>query len=309
MLTVSPIQIAAPRRAFVTDDSAEILRYAAEAFDKGLGTALVTLVEIRGGAARLLGAQMAVREDGLYCGYVSGGCTEAAVAAEAMEAISQGYDRYLHLGEGSAFFDIALPCGGGIKLAIHVLKESRSLSRILTLLAERRRVGLCYDPSTGAVGIASYADRAGWQDGMFIVGYRPLPRLMLSGASIESEKTLQVATAAGFEVHLDRDDRGRPFDNVAIDIDTAVALLHHDLDRELPLLQATLAADPFYIGALGSSRTHQKRCDALRMLGYGPEDVARIKAPIGLFGKARDAQSLALSVVADIAAARQQSAG
>lgn len=43
------------------------------------GSALVTLVEIRSGAARALGAQMAVRGDGGYCGYVSGGCTEAAV--------------------------------------------------------------------------------------------------------------------------------------------------------------------------------------------------------------------------------------
>lgn len=204
MLTVSRIHSPVPCCAFVTEDSAAILRYAAEAFDAGMSAALVTLVEIRGGAARALGAQMAVREDGLYCGYVSGGCTEAAVAAEAIDAIAQGLDRYLHLGEGSAFFDITLPCGGGIKLAIHVLKESRSLWGVLNSLAKRRRVALSYDPSANALSLLPFDDHhAGWRRDVFVVGYRPPPRLMLSGASIETERTMQVAVAAGFEVHLD----------------------------------------------------------------------------------------------------------
>jgi xanthine dehydrogenase accessory factor len=249
---------------------------------------------------------MTVREDGLYCGYVSGGCTEAAVAAEAMEAIAQGHDRYLHLGEGSAFFDITLPCGGGIKLAIHVLKESRALHEVLLALRHRQRIELGYDPSTQTLSTRPFETSTERQEDAFIVGYRPSPRLMLSGASIETEKTVQVAKAAGFEVHLDHGNERSPFDGAVIDTDTAVALLHHDLDRELPLLQVTLSAKPFYIGALGSSRTHQRRCDALRELGFEEEDIARIKAPIGLFGKARDAGSLALSVVADIAAARQR---
>lgn len=115
----------APACAFVTDDPAAIINYAADGAECGLGSALVTLIEIRGGAARALGAQMAVRGDGSYCGYVSGGCTEAAVAAEAIAAISKDTDRYLSLGEGSPFFDISLPCGGGITLAIHVVRDVR----------------------------------------------------------------------------------------------------------------------------------------------------------------------------------------
>jgi xanthine dehydrogenase accessory factor len=305
MPKLSPTEMTAPRRAFTTDDCSDILRYAAAGFDGGMGCALVTLVEIRGGAARPLGAQMAVREDGTFCGYVSGGCTEAAVAAEAVEAIAQGHDRYLYLGEGSAFFDITLPCGGGIKLSIHVLKDSRPLHAVLKALSERRRIGLRYDPSEGSLAAHPHVDHAGWLKSTFAIGYRPAPRLLLSGGTIEAESTSGIARAAGFEVRLDSGERSNPFDGTAIDADTAVALLHHDLDRELPLLQAALAARPFYIGALGSHRTHQKRCDALRNLGYDDADIARIKAPIGVFGKARDSRSLALSVVADIAAARQ----
>ena len=102
-----------PRAAFLSDDAIDILAFAADALDQGHAAALVTLVEIRGGAARAIGAQMAVRGDGLYCGYVSGGCTEAAVAADAVIALHKGMDRNLKLGEGSPFFDIGLPCGGG----------------------------------------------------------------------------------------------------------------------------------------------------------------------------------------------------
>jgi xanthine dehydrogenase accessory factor len=92
-----------------------------------------------------------------------------------------------------------------------------------------------------------------------------------------------------------------------IDPDTAVALLQHDLDLEMPVLEAALEARPFYIGALGSARTHEKRVQRLRERGHSDEAIDRIKAPIGLFGRARDAQSLALSVIADIAACRQSS--
>lgn len=69
-----------PRRAFLTDDCEVILRFAAERVEYNRGSALVTLVEISGGAARAIGAQMAVHGDGAFCGFVSGGCTEAAVA-------------------------------------------------------------------------------------------------------------------------------------------------------------------------------------------------------------------------------------
>src|SRR5690606_16603641 len=103
-----------PRAAFLSDDAIDILAFAAQSMAEGHAAALVTLVEICGGAARAIGAQMAVREDGLYCGFVSGGCTEAAVAAEAVIALQKGLDRNLRLGEGSPFFDIVLPCGGGI---------------------------------------------------------------------------------------------------------------------------------------------------------------------------------------------------
>lgn len=165
--------IIVPEVAFMSDDCLEILRFAADSRDQGVGVALVTLVEIRGGAARAIGSQMAVRSDGLHCGYVSGGCTEAAVAAEAMKAIANGVDRYLLIGEGSRFFDIVLPCGGAITPSIHVLRNSQALRTVIDSLDARRRCGLRYNPDAQRLEASSFAAETGWSDGSFSIAYRP----------------------------------------------------------------------------------------------------------------------------------------
>lgn len=287
-----------PEQAFLTDDSREILRFAADALTAGMTAALVTLVEIRGGAARPLGAQMAVRGDGQYCGFVSGGCVESAVAWEALEAMLDGEDRTVVYGEGSPYFDIVLPCGGGITLTVHILRSVQPLLAVLNSLEQRQTRGLRYSPGSQTLA-SSQHQPTGWHGEDFVVNYRPCVRVMIPRHSLEAQVTARMALAAGFDV-----DTCDSFNPKMFDADTAVLLLYHDLHREMPLLQAALAAQPFYIGALGSRRTHEKRVAALIKAGWSQQDIARIKAPIGIFPKARDAHSLALSVLADVAAAR-----
>ncbi|WP_337267655.1 XdhC family protein [Oryzifoliimicrobium ureilyticus] len=291
----------APSPASHSDKATDILAYAVRSVEAGVRTALVTLIEIRGGSARPLGAQMVVREDGLYCGYVSGGCTEAAVAAEAIAALGKGSDRMLLLGEGSPFFDIILPCGGGITLAIHLLRDSKAVSTALDKLAARQPVALLYSAAAQRLDIAQEPVETGQYGESFAISYRPCPQLMIHGGSLEAAAVERLAKAAGYSVwHRNDAAASAP----SIDRDTAVVILYHDIDRERPVLEAALKANPFYIGALGSTRTHERRCASLRQLGYNQSDLDRIKAPIGIFPKARSADSLALSIVADIAASR-----
>lgn len=293
--------ISASRQDVLTDDALEILQYAVDAVAAGISAALVTLVEVRGGAARQPGAQMVVLADGRYCGFVSGGCVEAAAAREASEAIASGRDRVVRFGEGSDYFDIVLPCGGGITLAIHVIRNSAPLQHTLERLYQRQSAGLAYDPSYSSIACIPCPAFVGWAGGQFHLAFVPRPRLVIFGGSIEASSTASLAHAAGYEVALASHLGPMP----KIDEFTAIALLFHDLDREMGPLQAALDAAPFYIGTLGSIRTHERRTYALLALGYRSEDVARIKAPIGIFPKARDASSLALSVLADIALAWQ----
>ncbi|MGM4986508.1 XdhC family protein [Rhizobium sp. 11_C7_N12_5] len=287
----------------MTDDPAHILGFAISAFARG-PVALATLVEIRGGAARALGAHIAISADRRFCGYVSGGCIEAAVAAEAMEAMAVGCDRSVMFGDGSPFFDIVLPCGGGITVAIHLLREVGPLRHLFDCLAERNVAALQYCPRSQSLTVVDPPARAGWHQERFTTVYRPQTRVIVSSHSIEAERVARLASVANFEVVVL--DRGATIDDIAklIDPHTAVALLHHDLDAEALILAAALRSRAFYIGALGSTRTHRKRRERLRADGFSEMEVDRIKAPIGIFGPTKDSTSLALSVLADIAATR-----
>ena len=296
-----------PEKAFSTDSASDVLDFAVRSLMAGCQVALCTLVEIRGGSSRPLGSHMAVADDGRYCGYVSGGCTEAAIAAETLQAIADGNDRFVMLGEGSPFFDIVLPCGGGITVAIHIVRDVTPLCSVTARIKNRQAARLSYEPGKQRLSFGADSVRTGWDGDTFVTSYRPGVRVVLSGRSLEVEMAASVAKAAGYEVILYDHAASAGFDMSLIDANTAVALLQHDLDLEMPVFEAAFAANPFYIGALGSARTHEKRVERLREIGHSGEAIDRIKAPIGLFGKARDAQSLAVSVIADIAACRQAS--
>lgn len=90
-----------------------------------------------------------------------------------------------------------------------------------------------------------------------------------------------------------------------IDRYPAIVLLHHDLDREMAMPEIALQSDVFYIGARGSRRTHEKRVLRLRVLGYEQSAIDRIKAPIGAFGPARNANALTISSLADLTMTRR----
>ncbi|MCA2406798.1 XdhC family protein (plasmid) [Rhizobium leguminosarum bv. viciae 248] len=298
--TLAPITAPIPIRASSTDDPAELLRFAIDAH--GLGAAaLATLVDIRGGAARALGAHMAVAADGRFCGYVSGGCVEAAVASEALLAMAEGRDRTVKFGDGSPFFDIVFPCGGGITVAIHVLKDVGALQHVLDRLERRQAAGLAYSPERQTLEPVDPLSRACWLERDFLDVYRPRTRVVLSGRTIEAQAVARLAEVSGYDVIINGQDEDAAD---TIDPFTAVVLLHHDLDAEAVILEAALHSPAFYIGALGSTRTHHRRVERLTAMGFRRDNIGRIKAPIGMFGPTRDATSLALSVLADIAAAR-----
>lgn len=293
----------APERASWTDDPAEILAFAVSAFAEG-PVALATLVEIRGGAARALGAQIAITASGRFCGFVSGGCIEAAVAAEAVEAIQAGKDRLVRFGEGSPFLDIVMPCGGGITVAIHPLRDARPLTEVLEHLSRRQPAGLRYVPEIQSLMCVRGPGLTGWASSSFTTMFKPKIRLILSGQSVEAVAVTRLASVLNFDVLTV--DHNHTADMLSGEIDplTAVIFLHHDLDAETRLLPAALRSRAFYIGAIGSSRTHQKRRETLKAMGFADAAIGRIRGPIGLFGPTRDAASLALSVLAEIAATR-----
>jgi xanthine dehydrogenase accessory factor len=89
------------------------------------------------------------------------------------------------------------------------------------------------------------------------------------------------------------------------DARTAVVTLTHDPKLDDPALDRALKSNAFYIGSLGSRRTHAARLGRLRELGHNDAALARIKGPVGLDIEAVTAPEIALSIVAELVAVRR----
>jgi len=81
---------------------------------------------------------------------------------------------------------------------------------------------------------------------------------------------------------------------------SAVITLTHDPKLDDPALAVALRSDAFYIGALGSKKTHAARCKRLQAMGFGEQELARIHGPVGLDIGAISPAEIAIAVMAQI---------
>ena len=289
---------------------------------QGLRGALISISGIDGGAPKPLGAHMAVLEDGSWIGHVSGGCVEAAIAAEGVPVITRQTDEIIRFGKGSCFMDIRFPCGGGVDLLVHTRPSEALLDEALDRFARREAFSLVFDPATSTSSISSSTPETGWSDGIFQRRYLPRTKLIAIGRGPDLEVIGRVAAAAELDLAFATPDEGTaaalaalgapitllrtPGQAIDLPIDkwTATVLLFHEHEWENAILARAAAADGFYVGALGSVRTHRERCERLRAMGVPDAHIAKIKGPIGLIDRAREPGMLALSVLAEITAAR-----
>ncbi|MET8944004.1 XdhC/CoxI family protein [Streptomyces sp. NPDC004542] len=90
---------------------------------------------------------------------------------------------------------------------------------------------------------------------------------------------------------------------------TVLCVLTHDAKFDVPLLKAALGMPVAFVGAMGSRRTHEERNRRLREVGVSERQLARLRSPIGLDLGARTPEETALSIVAEIVAARRGGTG
>lgn len=288
---------------------------------RGLKTALVTLVAADGSAPRPIGSQMAVAEDGQAVGNLTGGCAEAAIIAEAMAAMAAGTDRCVRYGAGSPYIDIRLPCGSGIDVFFDVTLDDALLGALLAAKAHRREIAFCIDAAAGRRWIADAAPAAA--RGVYVRAITPAPRLVVVGKGPIVALLARMARAAEFEVLVwssecetladvaDSADEARhlaapeAFAFDAFDRWTAFVSLFHEHEWEPPLLARALAAPCFYVGALGSRRTHAARLAVLRARGVAEAALTRIHAPVGLPIGAKTPPEIAVSILAEIIQVRR----
>lgn len=290
----------------------------------GRKCALVTLIHIDGSAPRPPGSQMAVAEDGGFAGYITGGCAEAAIADEARAAIREGSNRTVRYGAGSPFVDIRLPCGSGIDVYIDAAPDAKDIARLVESTHARRKAAMVIDAERHKTKIIAPFDtvESALSDS-FVRIYDPATRILLAGKGPVFSALARLAVAAGFEIaamspekdrinaldgvstfsrHMTRPDEPFP---VAPDAWTAAALLFHEHEWEPPVLEKLLKTDCFYIGALGSRRTHAERCALLKERGVEQAAIERIRGPIGFDIGARTPAEIATATLAEIISARR----
>jgi xanthine dehydrogenase accessory factor len=157
----------------------------------------------------------------------------------------------------------------------------------------------------------------------FLHVYNPPYRMVIVGAVHIAQALVQFSTACGYSTTVVDPRRSfasdERFPNVAVstawpdeamdefkaDARTAVVTLTHDPKLDDPALDRALKSEAFYIGALGSRRTHAARRKRLRELGHTEESMDRIQGPVGLNIEAVTAPEIAASIIAEIIAVRR----
>ena len=143
-------------------------------------------------------------------------------------------------------------------------------------------------------------------------------RLMIVGAVHIAKPLIWMGQSCGYEVTLIDPRRAfasaerfpdvtivngwpdKVLTEVGLDARTAIVTLTHDPKVDEPALIAALQSEVFYIGALGSRRTHQERCKRLEEAGISAQQLQRIRAPIGLDISAQSPAEIAVSVMAEM---------
>jgi xanthine dehydrogenase accessory factor len=297
----------------------------------GIGGALATVIETWGSAPRPVGSQLAVSGAAGLVGSVSGGCVEGAVVAEALEVMQTGIARVLEFGvSDDEAFAVGLACGGRIRVLVEPVTEA--LTAVVQARAANRPVAYLVNIDTGATTTATPGtareglaerfrmDRSGFEaDGVtFVTIHNPPLRIAVIGGVHIAQALVPMARAAGYAVTV-IDPReafasaARFPDTVLIhewpdaalaayapDARTAVVTLTHDPKLDDPAILTALHSEAFYIGCLGSSRTHAKRLDRLAQAGVAGADLARLYGPAGLDIGARTPAEIAISVLAEL---------
>lgn len=316
-------------------DITDLPRLALDWHRAGRGVAVATVVETWGSAPRAVGSQLVIDADGAMEGSVSGGCVEGAVIFEAIEALADGQSRMLQFGvSDDEAFAVGLACGGEIKVLVEPIGAAMPLAVLEQLVAARAdAVPVAYvtDLISGGptvVGADAFPDRfrldrSGVEpDGRtFVAVHNPPLRMIIVGAVHIAQPLVSMARACGYAPTLidPRDAFGSaarfpgetivedwPDEALAAlkpDARTAVVTLTHDPKLDDPAIMAALRSDVFYLGCLGSTRTHAKRVDRLKEVGFSDAEMARIHAPVGLDIGGRQPAEIAVSVMAQVIAA------
>jgi len=314
----------------------DVLRAALAWAAEGHRVVLVTVLSTWGSAPRRAGSHLVVRDDQHFVGSVSGGCVEGAVVLEAMQVLTTGCASTVEYGVADEdAWDVGLACGGRIRVLLTCLGalERDAIETCVDQVQQRVLVGLrlsldggltCVPGTEVAMSSATRRGRGVRVEDdsgtVFLRPFSPSVRALVIGAVHIAAALRPILELLGHQVVIVDPRRGFSatqaaldaevvrawpddlFEELGLDARTAVIALTHDPKIDDPGLEAALRSPALYIGALGSKKTHARRCTRLAGRGFNDRDLARIRGPIGLDIGAANPAEIALSIAGELTA-------
>ncbi len=304
----------------------EVLR-SCEAWRKaGRGVKLGTIVKTWGSAPRPVGALVAIRDDGLISGSVSGGCVEddlvekvrsKAVATALPQVITYGVTNE----EATRW---GLPCGGTLELVLEPVSEASRIGEMLATIGKQQLVRRRLDMKSGAVALqpGTWQDVLEFDGQTLVTVHGPRWRLLLIGGGQLTRYLAEMAKmldyhvlvvdpreeyADGWDVTGVELDRGMPDDVIQrlnLDGHSAVVALTHDPKLDDLALMEALKSPAFYVGAIGSKKNNDSRRVRLREFDLSAEEIARLRGPVGLYIGSKTPPEIAVAILAEMTAVR-----
>ncbi len=321
-------------------DAHDVLQAARDWIGRDGRVALATVVGTWGSAPVPVGGQMVMASDGRFEGSVSGGCVEGEIIAEAEQVLADGKPKTFTFGVADdTAWKVGLPCGGEIKVLVERLdatdglqlversikaRSSRRGILVKTRLDDGRREFYERGEETADALVRQQLETGESKlvetpDGeAFLHVLAPPVRVLIIGATHIGQILAQLVKLAGHEpividprtafaaearfpdIRLDTEWPQDSIPRIGLDPYTAVAALAHVGHIDDEALKLALRSNCFYVGALGSRRTHAKRIERLTDAGFSDAELARIRCPIGINIGAQSPQEIAISIMAEV---------
>jgi xanthine dehydrogenase accessory factor len=285
---------------------------------------LLTVAQTFGASPRPPGSLAAIRDDGILVGSVSGGCIEDDLVARREEYAGRKpqFAAYGVTAEEARRF--GLPCGGELEVIIEPEVAPYALQTLLCEIGEGRIVARHVDLESGSWSFepATAADECARTATRFTSIHGPRWRMLIIGGSEIAHYLAEVASTVDFQVFVcdPREEyknawrarsgvwvEGMPDDAVLAfkpDGHTVILTVSHDPKLDDMALTEALKSEAFYVGAVGSKRTSDERRKRLADFDLTPQQIARLRGPVGLSIGSRTPPEIALAILADLVASR-----
>lgn len=287
---------------------------------------LATVTRTWGSSPRPVGSMLALREDGLVRGSVSGGCIEDDLIYQ----ISHGQleltaPRFVSYGVGAnEARQFGLPCGGTLQLVLEPVSDTEWIDTVLKQSTGGCRMARELDLGTGDIRLRSAdKDEAFRLVGNVLVAvHGPRYRMLIIGAGDLSTFLAQISMKLDYDVTI-CDPRleyteGLNIDGVSVvdampddavvdmrpDCHTAIITLTHDPKLDDLALMEALRSDAFYIGAIGSRKNNEDRRERLKLFDVRAEELERLRGPVGIYIGSKTPFEIAVSIVAELTAVK-----